>query len=207
VKDRGIQVQRGVMPAAPRNASEPVKTPRGIRVEGPLGSRSLLEFRLPEYPEWARRQGIEASVSLRCEVAADGAVSDVILLEGSSGHTELDEAAKAALARFKFSPIAGTEVQWGVVISDPVGKTIRAFDGTGSLPSRLTWDGRDNTGAPGALNLLRRYQHYYNEIRTHGALNKDSPDGREVQGPDRSAKIVSIPRVGGLHHHYERLAA
>jgi len=59
----------------------------------------------------------------------------------------------------------------------------------------------------GALDLLRRYQRYYNEARTHTYLNKDSPDGREVQGPDRGARIVAIPHIGGLHHHYERLAA
>jgi len=57
----------------------------------------------------------------------------------------------------------------------------------------------------GALRLLREYQRYYNAFRTHSSLNKDSPDGRDVHGPERGAKIVAFPHLGGLHHHYERV--
>ena len=35
-------------------------------------------------------------------------------------------------------------------------------------------------------------------------LGRDSPSGREVLlKPGPSAKVVSLPRVGGLHHRYE----
>ena len=37
-------------------------------------------------------------------------------------------------------------------------------------------------------------------------LDKDSPETREVQPPDKDI-IVEIPRVGGLHHRCERRAA
>ena len=47
---------------------------------------------------------------------------------------------------------------------------------------------------------------YYHRTRTHLALKKDSPEPRAVQLPG-VGRIVSIPRVGGLHHHYERKAA
>ena len=50
------------------------------------------------------------------------------------------------------------------------------------------------------------YLDYYHGSRTHLPLGKDTPDGRPVQ-PASSGKDVSLPKVGGLHHRYERLAA
>ena len=47
---------------------------------------------------------------------------------------------------------------------------------------------------------------YYHGSRTHLSLGKDTPDGRPVQ-PAGSGTVVSLPKVGGLHHRYERLAA
>ena len=52
--------------------------------------------------------------------------------------------------------------------------------------------------------LLESYVAYYNEDRCHYSLSKDAPEHRQVQSrPDRNAKVVSLPRVGGLHHRYE----
>ena len=50
------------------------------------------------------------------------------------------------------------------------------------------------------------YLDYYHGSRTHLSLGKDTPDGRPVQ-PAGSGTVVSLPKVGGLHHRYERLAA
>ena len=51
--------------------------------------------------------------------------------------------------------------------------------------------------------LLKEYVEYYNADRCHLALNKDSPVGRTVQvKPAGSAKVVAIPKVGGLQHKY-----
>ena len=52
--------------------------------------------------------------------------------------------------------------------------------------------------------LLKSYLAYYHQTRTHLALDKDSPEPREVMN---QGKIVALPQVGGLHHRYERLAA
>jgi transposase InsO family protein len=49
--------------------------------------------------------------------------------------------------------------------------------------------------------ILRTYAHYYNEIRTHRSLDKDSPVSRSVQ---RIGSIRSHAVLGGLHHHYVR---
>jgi putative transposase len=53
---------------------------------------------------------------------------------------------------------------------------------------------------------LRSYFSYYHDSRCHLALNKDSPEPRETQCPNKG-RIVAIPKVGGLHHRYERRAA
>jgi transcription elongation factor Elf1 len=51
------------------------------------------------------------------------------------------------------------------------------------------------------------YVNYYNETRTHKALDKDSQNSRVVQLPSAGKKIIAIPHIGGLHHRYERRAA
>jgi hypothetical protein len=50
--------------------------------------------------------------------------------------------------------------------------------------------------------LLRGYVTYYNKERVHTHL-RDAPVGRAVEArPSSSAKVVGLPRVGGLHHRY-----
>jgi transposase InsO family protein len=58
-----------------------------------------------------------------------------------------------------------------------------------------------------ALRLLRQYQDYYNCLRPHLSLEKDSPEGRPKDNPDAGGKIVALPILGGLHHRYERRTA
>jgi putative transposase len=54
--------------------------------------------------------------------------------------------------------------------------------------------------------VLSSYVDYYQRTRTHLSLDKDCPDSRPIQ--HRSVgRVVAIPKVGGLHHRYERLAA
>jgi transposase InsO family protein len=48
---------------------------------------------------------------------------------------------------------------------------------------------------------------YYHHVRPHRSLlHHDSPVPRSVQAPD-SGKVIELPLVGGLHHHYFRQAA
>ncbi len=52
--------------------------------------------------------------------------------------------------------------------------------------------------------LVRDYIRYYHEDRTHDGLDKDTPDHRPVeQRKHQKAKLVSLPRLGGLHHRYK----
>ena len=51
--------------------------------------------------------------------------------------------------------------------------------------------------------LLKEYVHYYHEDRTHLGLAKDTPDGRLTASESPSGnRIISLPRLGGLHHRY-----
>jgi len=50
--------------------------------------------------------------------------------------------------------------------------------------------------------VLASYTAYYNQSRTHLALQKDAPLHRTIQ---RSGVIVAIPILAGLHHQYVRM--
>jgi transposase InsO family protein len=51
--------------------------------------------------------------------------------------------------------------------------------------------------------LLRDYVSYHHEDRIHDSLEKDTPNTRPVeQKPTANATVISIPRLGGLHHRY-----
>ncbi|MFZ5862795.1 MAG: integrase core domain-containing protein [Nitrospirota bacterium] len=54
--------------------------------------------------------------------------------------------------------------------------------------------------------VLTRYFRYYHDWRTHRALAMDTPIPRRVP-PPASGRVIETADVGGLHHHYKRLAA
>jgi hypothetical protein len=51
--------------------------------------------------------------------------------------------------------------------------------------------------------LLREYIAYFQKDRIHDGLDKDTPIHRPVENkPAASATLISLPRLGGLHHRY-----
>jgi protein TonB len=71
----------------------------------------------PVYPEAARRAGVQGTTLLRIHIEADGRVSDVTV-ERSAGHQGLDQAAAAAVRRWRFEPAlnsAGAVSVWALV--------------------------------------------------------------------------------------------
>ncbi len=54
--------------------------------------------------------------------------------------------------------------------------------------------------------ILREYVAYYNADRPHMSLEGDAPMPRDVEPPSMG-RVVALPRLGGLHHRYARLAA
>ncbi|MDP3938194.1 MAG: integrase core domain-containing protein [Deltaproteobacteria bacterium] len=52
--------------------------------------------------------------------------------------------------------------------------------------------------------LLKSYIRYYHGVRPHLSLHRNAPIPRKVE-PGRG-RVIAIPHVGGLHHHYKRAA-
>ena len=52
--------------------------------------------------------------------------------------------------------------------------------------------------------LLAEYVAHYREDRTHCGLGKETPGRRAAQPrPPSQAKVIALPRIGGLSHRYE----
>ena len=74
-----------------------------------------VEVRIPPvYPLAARRRGVEGEVVLRAEIGADGAPTAVNVIR-SSGHAELDAAARAAVEKWRFRAPSGSDVEIPIV--------------------------------------------------------------------------------------------
>ena len=54
--------------------------------------------------------------------------------------------------------------------------------------------------------VLSSYFQYYHTSRTHLSLDKDCPETRPIH-PPTVGNIIAFPKLGGLHHRYERRAA
>jgi transposase InsO family protein len=54
--------------------------------------------------------------------------------------------------------------------------------------------------------LLSQFKDYFNNDRTHRTLKKDAPVTR-VDNQTSGDEIIIVPRVGGLHHRYQRDSA
>jgi TonB family protein len=89
----------------------------GMKLMGPIADRSILHYTVPQYPEWAKREGVEGSVSLYFVVLADGRLKESIVVQKTAGFEDFDENAIAALRTWKFEPLrrGQTGEQWGTI--------------------------------------------------------------------------------------------
>ena len=76
------------------------------------------------------------------------------------------------------------------------------------FPSTANWTTPAGVISPGTASseahlrrILTSYARYYNETRTHLALDKDTPVSRPGQ---RTGAVRSLAILGGLHHRYAR---
>jgi putative transposase len=51
--------------------------------------------------------------------------------------------------------------------------------------------------------LLSEYVRYYHSDRTHLGLDKDTPGMRPAANLQSDSRVLSFPRLGGLHHRYD----
>lgn len=83
-------------------------TPDGSpQIEGELAARNIKKQVKPDYPDWAKKQGIEAVVKFRLTVLPNGLLKvDELQPEQTSGYRELDQEVYKALIQWEFDPLA-----------------------------------------------------------------------------------------------------
>lgn len=104
-----VRVEEKVPPAPPAPApvavaaAAPVAEPQAPALEPPRADMAYLNNPPPLYPAVSKRAGEQGRVLLRVRVDAQGQVEN-IEVQSTSGYTRLDEAALAAVRRWRFVP-------------------------------------------------------------------------------------------------------
>jgi TonB family protein len=110
-----------VTPIAPASAKTTDSSARrllaGATLQGPVVDRPLISYATPIYPEWAKRQAIEASVTLHFVVLPDGRVKENVFIQKTSAYEDFDDNATSALLAWRFEPLKGEAIgeQWGLI--------------------------------------------------------------------------------------------
>jgi TonB family protein len=89
----------------------------GATLTGPIADRAVLAHPAPGYPEWAKRDAVEGSVTLYFIVRPDGSVKENVLVQKTAGFEDFDERARQALEGWRFAalPAGRTGEQWGTI--------------------------------------------------------------------------------------------
>jgi TonB family protein len=89
----------------------------GASLAGPIADRAVLEHPAPAYPEWAKRDAVEGSVTLYFIVRPDGTVKENVLVQKTAGFGDFDDNAREALRAWRFAalPAGRTGEQWGTI--------------------------------------------------------------------------------------------
>lgn len=105
--------------SAPARGSETSarRTLAGAQLMGPVADRPVIQHTTPLYPEWAKRDAVEGSVTLYFVVRPDGSIRENLLVQKTAGFEDFDENARAALKAWRFQPLTGgrTGDQWGTI--------------------------------------------------------------------------------------------
>jgi len=112
--------KRSAVAEAPARDEGMVATKRtvaGAQLAGPIADRPIMSFTRPVYPEWAKRDAVEGTVTLHFVVRPDGTVKENVLVQRTAGFEEFDENARTALRAWRFQPLPGgrTGEQWGTI--------------------------------------------------------------------------------------------
>jgi TonB family protein len=114
----GTSVTRAETPAPAQDAGVSARrVVAGASLAGPIADRPVLHMARPTYPDWAKKQGVEGSVTLYFVVRPDGGVKENVLVQKTAGFEDFDESARAALLEWRFEPLHGgrTGEQWGTI--------------------------------------------------------------------------------------------
>ena len=111
-----VTVPTSTTPAPATNPGGSARNLAGANLVGPVADRAVVHYRVPDYPDWAKRDGVEGSVMLYFFVLPDGRVKENVLVERTSGFSDFDERAVEALLQWKFASLPATpssNEQWG----------------------------------------------------------------------------------------------
>lgn len=88
-----------------------------FQIEGPLHDRDMVKRVLPEYPEWAEKEGINATVGVHVTILPSGRVKENAYVTKTSGYPALDLEAVKAVKEWEFVPVPGSKnkEEWAVV--------------------------------------------------------------------------------------------
>ncbi len=105
--------------AAPARGGETTarRVAAGAMLAGPIADRPVVAYTRPLYPEWAKRDAVEGSVTLYFIVRPDGGIRENILVQKTAGFEEFDENARTALRAWRFAALreGRTGEQWGTI--------------------------------------------------------------------------------------------
>jgi TonB family protein len=113
--DRAAPAESGIAEAEPKKLDQ---DGMGMTITGQIAGRDILKVVSPEYSAKARRMGWEGVVAVHFTVLPDGRVKDSTRIQQMSAHSDLNQAALAAIEKFRFAPLDTGEAQveqWGVI--------------------------------------------------------------------------------------------
>ena len=93
------------------------RTLAGAALAGPAADRPIRSYIMPEYPEWAKSEGVEGSVTLGFVVMPDGRVKANVMVHRTSGYEDFDRRAQEALRLWRFEALSSgsAQEQWGTI--------------------------------------------------------------------------------------------
>lgn len=97
--------------------SEARRVLAGAQLVGPVADRPVLSYDVPAYPEWAKKEAVEGSVTIYFVVLPDGRVKENVMVEKTAGFADFDDNALEAILAWRFEPLKGgaTGEQWGTI--------------------------------------------------------------------------------------------
>jgi TonB family protein len=115
----GTAAEKAAASTAPAQGGDATarRTIAGASLAGPIADRPVLSYTTPAYPEWAKKEAVEGSVTLYFVVRPDGGVKENVLVQKTAGFEDFDESARTALRAWRFEPLRNgrTGEQWGTI--------------------------------------------------------------------------------------------
>lgn len=90
----------------------------GAQMAGPVADRPIISYTAPNYPDWAKGEGVEASVMIYFVVRPNGQVKENVMVQKTSGFADFDDNAVNAILTWRFQPLSEGQTgdQWGTIM-------------------------------------------------------------------------------------------